>query len=213
MRAVRARAIPKKRPSELRAPLSFVAIDFETADYGRDSACAVGLVRVSNGEIVERAVTLIRPPRSQFIFTGIHGITWPMVAGEGVFGEVWPKVAPLLEGADFLAAHNASFDRSVLSACCAAAGVSAPALEFQCTVQLARQTWGLRPANLPAVCAHLGIGLKHHDAGSDAEACARIVIAAAAASEEIGRRHLDPLRLRSTGMTGREQGAAIGRAV
>ena len=27
-------------------PPTFVAIDFETADYGRDSACALALVRV-----------------------------------------------------------------------------------------------------------------------------------------------------------------------
>jgi len=28
---------------------TFVAIDFETADYGRDSACALALVRVEAG--------------------------------------------------------------------------------------------------------------------------------------------------------------------
>ena len=41
----------------------FVAIDFETADQGRDSACSVGLVRVENGAIVKTAVQLIQPPR------------------------------------------------------------------------------------------------------------------------------------------------------
>jgi DNA polymerase-3 subunit epsilon len=46
-------------------------------------------------------------------------------------------------------------------------------------VRLARTTWALHPANLPTVCRRLGIDLLHHDAGSDAEACARIVIAAA----------------------------------
>ena len=58
-----------------------------------------------------------------------------------------------------------------------------PELSFVCTVKLARQTWGARPNNLVAVCRRLGIGLKHHDAGSDAEACARIVIAARAAEQ------------------------------
>ena len=36
-------------PSAQRAPSpppTYVAIDFETADYGRDSACALALVRV-----------------------------------------------------------------------------------------------------------------------------------------------------------------------
>ena len=31
------------------APPTFVALDFETADYGRDSACALALVRVEAG--------------------------------------------------------------------------------------------------------------------------------------------------------------------
>lgn len=48
-------------------------------------------------------------------------------------------------------------------------------------MKLARRTWGLRPAKLPDVCRHLGIGLRHHDALSDAEACARIVLAAGVA--------------------------------
>ena len=38
--------------------MNFVAIDFETANYARDSACAVGLVKVVGGEIVDKAVQL-----------------------------------------------------------------------------------------------------------------------------------------------------------
>jgi DNA polymerase-3 subunit epsilon len=45
-------------------------------------------------------------------------------------------------------------------------------------MQVARQTWGVRPTKLPDVCRFLGIPLKHHDALSDAEAAARIVLAA-----------------------------------
>ncbi|MFO0848541.1 MAG: 3'-5' exonuclease [Gemmataceae bacterium] len=160
------------------ADRAFVAIDFETADHGPDSACAVGLVRVEGLRVVARQTVLIRPPRPHIRFTYVHGITWDMVAGAGTFAEVWPALAPLVAGADFLAAHNAPFDRRVLTACCAAAGLPVPAAPFVCTVQLARRRWGLRPNDLPSVCRRLGIGLVHHDAGSDAEACARIVIAA-----------------------------------
>ncbi|MDB5312015.1 MAG: polC [Gemmataceae bacterium] len=168
---------------------AFVAIDFETADYGPDSACAVGLVRVEKMTVVRREAVLLRPPRSRFLFTHIHGITWPMVAAAPTFADAWPSLAAMLDGAAFLAAHNAPFDRRVLAACCAAAGHPIPALPFVCTVQLARRRWRLSPNNLPAVCRRLGIGLIHHDAGSDAEACARIVIAAAAAGD-----HADTLR-------------------
>ena len=61
-----------------------------------------------------------------------------------------------------------------------AAGLTAPELPFLCTVRLSRRRWGLSPNDLPSVCRRLGIGLIHHDPGSDAEACARIVLAATA---------------------------------
>lgn len=158
---------------------TFVAIDFETADRWPDSACAVGLVRVEGGRIVRREVRLIRPPRKAFEHTAIHGIAWADVARKPAFAEVWPELADLLEGTAFLAAHNAAFDRSVLAACCATAGLEPPALPFVCTVQLARRTWNIHPTKLPDVCNRLGIALHHHNALSDAEACAGIVIAAA----------------------------------
>ncbi|MFO0808079.1 MAG: 3'-5' exonuclease [Gemmataceae bacterium] len=159
---------------------TFVAIDFETADHSPDSACAVGLVRVENGEIVARTSRLIRPPRRYVRFTDIHGITWSMVEGEPCFGEVWPTLSAMLDGVGHLVAHNAPFDRGVLTACCVAAGLPVPPLSFICTMQLARRTWGVRPTRLPDVCRFLGIDLKHHDALSDAEAAARIAIAAVA---------------------------------
>lgn len=158
---------------------AFVALDFETADHGPDSACAIGVVRVEAGQVVHREGILIRPPRSRILFTHVHGISWPMVAAAPVFADVWSRVLPLLDGAAFLAAHNAPFDRRVLQACCAAAGLAPPPLPFVCSVQVSRKRWGLKPNNLPAVCRRLGIGLIHHDAASDAEACARILIAAA----------------------------------
>src|SRR6266498_345966 len=177
----------RKKPPKPLPPLDrpFVAIDFETADTGADSACAVGLVRVEDLKIVARETVLIRPPRERILFTFIHGITWPMVKDAPVFRDAWSKVSHLLEGATFLAAHNAPFDRGVLTACCTAHSLAVPAAPFLCTVQLARRKWAMKPANLPAVCRRLGIGLIHHDPASDAEACARIVIAAAAQSAEL----------------------------
>jgi DNA polymerase-3 subunit epsilon len=158
----------------------FVALDFETADQGRDSACSLGLIHVRGAEIVKRVHWYIRPPRRYFEFTYIHGITWQRVAKEPTFTELWPQIAKELQGVDFVAAHNASFDRGVLQACCTAAGVVVPETPFECTMRLARKVWNVRPTRLPDVCRSLGVPLCHHDALSDAEACARIVLAAQA---------------------------------
>jgi DNA polymerase-3 subunit epsilon len=157
---------------------TFVAIDFETADTGRDSACALGVVRVEGGVLVRSEARLIRPPRRDIFFTYIHGITWEMVEDAPVFGEVWAELEPILEGAEFLVAHNASIDRNVLAACCAMSGRTPPPQPFHCTVRLARKLWNIRPTRLPDVCSRFDIALRHHDARSDAEACARIMVEA-----------------------------------
>lgn len=156
----------------------FVAIDFETADPKRDSACAVGIVVVDQGRMVARDYRLIRPPRRKFnpFCIKVHGIRWEDVCEEPSFGDIWPEIEPLFAGADFLVAHNASFDRSVLHTCCRESGWLAPVQPFLCTVQLSRKTWELASNKLPSVCAHLGIDLDHHHAASDAEACARIAV-------------------------------------
>lgn len=158
--------------------LNFVAIDFETANTAANSACSIGIVKVVGGAIVETAVHLIKPPSRQFTFTYVHGLAWKDVEAAEDFGLLWPKIAPTLEGAAFLAAHNASFDRGVLRACCLSYGIAPPPHPFRCTVEIARRTWNIRPTRLSDVCRELVIPLNHHEALSDALACAKIVLAA-----------------------------------
>ncbi len=163
----------------------FVAIDFETANESPVSACALALVRVEGDRITARWRSLIRPPTRAFTFTSIHGIAWEDVASAPSFAEVWAEVLEVFEGASFLAAHNAKFDRGVLEACCAHYRLILPRIRYVCTVDLARATWRLPRHRLPDVCRHLRIPLAHHDPMSDAEACARIVVAAGAVRRAI----------------------------
>ena len=158
--------------------MNFLAIDFETANYEPDSACAVGLVRVDAGKIVAKESHLIQPPYDDFFFTYLHGIAWEDVQDSPTFGELWPRIEPLTKDIDCFVAHNARFDKGVLHACCRRAKIRPPKIPFQCTVQLSRSIWGIYPTNLPAVCRHFGIRLNHHDAASDTLACAQIMIRA-----------------------------------
>lgn len=187
-------SIKKTRPS--RPPVAlpnltgrFAALDFETADYGRDSACALSIIVVDQDQVLDSWTSLLRPPRQTFVFTYLHGISWQDVKNKPTFGDVWPTAAKLLEKVDFVAAHNASFDRSVLRACCEMAGYAHMQMPFLCTLKLARATWGLKPAKLSDVAHHLQIPLKHHDAASDAFACAQIMIKA----RKQGHAHADLL--------------------
>lgn len=164
-------SIPAKVPE-------FLALDFETANYQSNSACAIGLVRVRGDEIIDQAVHLIQPPSKFFQFTGIHGITWDDVAGAATFGELWPRIHHFFEDIDFVAAHNSGFDQKVLYSCCEFYQLDRPRVPFLCTVRMARTTWKLFPTKLSDVCRYLDIELNHHEALSDALACAKIVIAA-----------------------------------
>lgn len=170
-------AVSKKQPVPVHFN-RFVAIDFETADYGRDSACAIAVVVAEKGKIIREYYSLIRPPRATFEFTWLHGISWDDVAEEPTFGELWPEMAPLFDGAEFIAAHNASFDRGVLNACCDRYRETPVPGNYLCTMRLARRLWDIRPTKLSDVCGAFGIPLQHHHAASDALACAKIVLRA-----------------------------------
>ncbi len=179
--------------------MNILALDFETADFGRDSACALGLAMIEDGRITDTHSILIRPPRRYFQFTSIHGITWEDVKGQPTFAEHWKGLEPWFSRAEVCVAHNASFDRGVLRACCGNAGIAPPAHPFVCTVRISRKLWHLKPAALPNVCSHFGIPLNHHDAASDTLACASIMVHALNAlgtGEALGFDALRPFALK-----------------
>ncbi len=157
---------------------SFVAIDFETANQRRDSACAIGLVKVVDNKIVDQQYRLINPQDSfSDINISIHGITPEDVEDEPSFDQVWQELEPMLDGVSFVAAHNMSFDKSVLRKTCERYNIKCPSIKEVCTVKLSRQLCPeLTNHKLNTVCAYLDIKLDHHNALSDALACAEIVI-------------------------------------
>lgn len=156
--------------------MTFLAIDFETANRYPNSACSVGLVTVRDNKVVSRKTFLIKPRMRIFENTHVHGISWNDVRKKKTFKELWPTLIRYFEGIDFAVAHNAAFDQRVLTACCSTYGLDTPDVEFKCTMKLSRSVLNMRPANLFHVSRELFIPLNHHDAGSDAEACARIMI-------------------------------------
>lgn len=163
--------------------MRILAIDFETANESRTSACALGVAWIEDGRVVATEEHLIRPPDMRFLpmNTAIHGIRPEDVADAPEFPELWRDLAPRVEGALVLA-HNASFDLSVLRHTLAGYGLAHPCCAYLCTVIVARRAWpGLARHRLDVLAEHLGLTLDHHRAGSDAEACGRIALAAAAA--------------------------------
>ncbi|MFE7844444.1 exonuclease domain-containing protein [Microbacterium sp. NPDC057407] len=173
-------------------PLDFTAIDFETANSSNASACAVGLVRVRGGVVVDQTGWLIRPPSGHDRFfdlnVRIHGIREEDVAA----APSWTaQLGPLSEfiGSDVLVAHNAGFDMAVIKRACEATGDECPPYRYACSLQVARKVYQLESYRLPFVAAEAGFAdFPHHNATADALACAHVMIDAARrlAADDIG---------------------------
>lgn len=155
-----------------------VAIDFETANERRDSACSLGIAVIENLKIVETRSWLIRPPELRFnpINVGIHGISAEDVVREPSFTELFSQIHDYFTQ-HTLVAHNAAFDMSVLKALLRQLSVEYIAVDYTCSCIMSRRVWPDLPNHkLPTVAEHLGIDLVHHCAEDDARASALIAI-------------------------------------
>lgn len=153
----------------------FTAIDFETSGRSGGLACALGLATFENGQLIDEYYSLIRPSSSRVMFTHIHGLRWRDLKDAPDFAEVWSEAAEFIKGAQYLAAHNAPFDRGVLRSCCEYYNIEPPEQDFLCTWKGAKKALLIESFNLQAVCDYFGFELNHHQALSDAKNCGRIL--------------------------------------
>jgi DNA polymerase-3 subunit epsilon len=168
--------------TNIKTAMDFIAIDFETADYPGESACAVGLVEYQKGHEVKTFYSLIRPPALYIRpdFTDIHGLTVEDVKDAPTFADIWEdQILPLIGNLP-LAAHNASFDMGVLRSCLDHYALSPVPLKYFCTLALSRKIWPeLESHSLPFLGTTFGIIYKAHNALEDARTCGDITCMAA----------------------------------
>lgn len=160
--------------------LSFTAIDFETASGL--IPCEVGICVVENGRISYERSLLIKPycfPYMSYHHQKVHGITLQDLEYARTFDLLWDELLPYIDG-QILVAHNAGFDMGVLKTALDLYDFGYPRTGYLCSLKTARRTWkGLKAYNLKALCDRLDINVYHHQAGSDAKACAKIMLHAA----------------------------------
>lgn len=158
--------------------MNFTAIDFETATGHHP--CSVGIVTVENGIIVDEFVTLIKPPNNEYNpFTiRVHGIYPRDTMNAKTFLQVFPEIEKRLQNR-VIVAHNESFDRNVLMKSMAHYGLQYDdlniAMKWECTVKIYKAK-GLKPTKLSDCCREMKIQLSHHEALSDARACAKLYL-------------------------------------
>lgn len=158
--------------------MTFTAIDFETAQMHH--VCAVGIVCVENGVIVDEYHSLVKPPRNEYNWhcTKVHGITARHTATAPDFASIYPEIKKRLSNKTVVA-HNASFDKNVLIKSMADFSLNYEELNitdnWKCTLQIYKKK-GYKPAKLSDCCAKHNIPLLHHEALSDARGCAKLYL-------------------------------------
>lgn len=151
--------------------LSFTALDIETADSSNHFICQIGLVKVVNGIISEKYMSLVKPPNNFYSYHNIqiHGINPEMTEESPSFYDVWPRIIHLIEG-QLVVCHNASFDIQKLENTLNYYCIELPDFDIACTYKIYGE-------NLIDCCASFSIDIgNHHDALADAEACALLYL-------------------------------------
>jgi len=152
--------------------INFTAFDFETATYDR-MPCQLGLVVVRESKIVEEKKFLIKPPGNIYDpgCTRVHKIKSKDTESCEEFNDIWRKIKPYFAN-ELMVAHSVDFDVSVLHKAISYYELDdVRPLSYVCTLTLFNRK------SLKDVVNALNIKMEeHHDALSDARACANIYI-------------------------------------
>ena len=163
--------------------LNYIAIDFETANYFKNSACSVGLVRFIDGKETDSCYSLIHPAKMYFIpewTETIHHISYDDVRDKPYFPEIWDTIVmPFINLTPKipLVAHNGNmFDIPVIRNCCEYFGMEIPMLKYFDSLIIAKKTWPeLDSHRLTALGEYFNIDYLAHDALEDSRTCGQII--------------------------------------
>jgi DNA polymerase-3 subunit epsilon len=162
--------------------MTFISLDFETANHSRVSICAAGLAVFEDGILTEAPYWLVRPPKGHGWFDEdfieVHGLTHLDVLDAPEFPAIANEMVCRLAGDVLVIAHYAAFDIEHLRATLEYFDLPRPVFDYVCTCQLARRVWPDLPDHkLGTLAAHIGHQFNHHHAQADAEAAGRVLLA------------------------------------
>lgn len=155
----------------------FICVDTETANSRRSSTCAVGVAIVRDGAVVATAAEIIDPEcEFEYFNTVVNGLDAESVVGAPTFPDVWGELGQLL-GGQHLVFHNSGFDVAVLRQSAARYKLTGIDAEFSCSMRMARRVLPeCSSYGLAYLASAIGYSFDHHEAASDAQACAEVTL-------------------------------------
>lgn len=156
----------------------FIAFDLEMPGQKDLRISAIGITVVEGGEIVGNYYHLVNPETEFDPFViDLVGITPEMVENEPTFPEIWREIEDIMDSG-ILVAHGAAGDLKTLCACLSHYGIKwKDKIPYLCTCDIGIAFYPhLEHYSLDFLCEHIGVDLNHHNALSDSEGCARLII-------------------------------------
>ena len=181
---------PHSFPEYFNNQFDYIAIDFETANQNRVSACALGLAFIKNDRIAFNTSFDIKPPEKENFLPRnieIHGITAEDVDYAMTFDELWESELSKYFNNNLIVFHNASMDLSVLRNLFEHYSIQNYEIEYLDTMRLAEKTGN--PKKLRELAEKFEIEFENlHDPKEDAKVCAYVF-------GELGEIHPNPKEL------------------
>jgi DNA polymerase-3 subunit epsilon len=153
----------------------FIAIDFETANPHRVSACALGYAKISDCKVVETDGYLIKPVGGHAPFQSkIHGIKDEHTFNKPYFDQLFPQIRAIF---DYPLVAHSLFDKQVLTALSEHFNLGLKFDYIDSSAVAKERLPSLMDCKLKTLVKHFNLpALKHHDAKEDAVACARVFL-------------------------------------
>lgn len=167
---------PHSFPEYFNNQFDYIAIDFETANQNRVSACALGLAFIKHDRIAFNTSFDIKPPEKEKFASRnieIHGITAEDVDYAMTFDELWESELSKYFNNNLIIFHNASMDLSVLRNLFEHYLIQNYEIEYLDTMRLAEKTGN--PKKLRELAEQFEIEFENlHDPKEDAKVCAYV---------------------------------------
>ncbi len=156
--------------------MTFVAIDFETANACLSSVCQIGVVTFDDNSHTDVWQTLVNPDdHFDGVNVSIHGITEDQVKEAPKFPQAYQTLRDKL--ADKIVVHHTAFDKIALTRATDKHGLPSVECQWLDTSRVARMTWPeLGSYKLVKLAEMLGIKFQHHAAHEDARATGQILL-------------------------------------
>ncbi|WP_322970346.1 exonuclease domain-containing protein [Faecalibacter sp. LW9] len=157
---------------------NFVAIDFETANRKRISACSIGLSIFEDGKLIECKHFYIKPPINEefeSINMRIHKITPEDVKDACNFLDLWNTQLNSILNNQFIVLHNSSMDYSILKQLIEFYDIKNVYFKYLDTMLLAKNLG--YPQKLELLCEEFNIKFDNiHKADEDSKVCGELFL-------------------------------------